>query len=136
MTAAAGDRSRAEVEALLLRALRGARVADGAAVEMAHAVAWYGGASDVAAVADGLGRTDFAAIVSDADRAEVEGLPVEGGLVGLLLQTRKGAPQAQGRFDLDAGCLAVLHEWAARTYVPETEASRSGGAGAGANDGD
>lgn len=58
---------------------------------------------------------------------------------GLRIEPCSEAPQVAsklGPFEVDAQTLDALNAWAAKTYVPATEASRLAGAGAGLTDND
>ena len=170
--------SRAEIEALVLRAARGAGISLGWAEDVAQAIGFVGTDAALDELAEAFNEpwnvsvagsefkgTGLAPVIAgnDAVLSGARGVIVPGfypemtgALIALqsavsgksILMDRRGqsialsmgnGPVAEAdsrRFKPSAGTLERLKGYAALTYVPETEASRLAGAGAGLTDND
>lgn len=166
--------ARSEIEALILRAARGAKQPLGWAEDVAHAVGSYGVVQAVDEVAESLGQR-WKAMAEDNNATTFTGVgpaPIICALDAALTgQTQlhakcvtphlaRALADAQGchltwsgpvaspepgkalnrprleRFEIEQETIDRLYHFASRTYVPDSQASRQSGAGAGLTDND
>jgi len=128
-------RSVAEVQALVQKAARGAGLPLGTAEELYQAVPYALSLGVLPALVSQL--KDLRELSADVDDAQAEGRDVQGLMQAML--AARGAVDvtpAKGPQELDQSDLETLERWAAKTFVPESEASRQAGAGAGLTDND
>ena len=143
------NRSRAELAAQLMKAARGAQLPLALAEDLYCAAAYVSGedlsliASDIAA-----GGAAIAAAVTALDEVECGGTLDEVMPLAVPLAAARGwsltdgqkseiaVDRQEGPLEISDTIWAALDMYAARTYVPESEASRARGAGAGQIDND
>ncbi|WP_050932117.1 hypothetical protein [Aestuariivita boseongensis] len=142
-------RTRAELAALLMKAVRGAGLPLALGEDL-YAAAPYLSAEDVARIARDIaeGGTELTRLTLALDAAEMgEPVPDTTPLAQALAAARgwrledgrksdTDPPQPAGPLEITDTLWVALDAYAARTYVPESEASRAKGAGAGAIDND
>jgi len=142
-------RSRAELAALLMKAVRGAGLPLALAEDL-YLMADFISADDVTALAEDIaqGGTALLELTNDLDQVAGGAMELGNHPLGPAMAAARGwslkggrktkdRPEKQtGPLDVPDATLAVLEGFAARTYVPETATSRARGAGAGAIDND
>lgn len=133
------NRSAGEMRAEVLKAARGAGAALGTAEDLAMASEWMTADALTELLnlfeADPAGLDDLV-LATDARAACVAGPSRSGPLWTALVNAQDGAPKPRWPQDISAELSMRLATLAARTYVPESDASRQAGAGAGDIDND
>lgn len=142
-------RSRAELAAQLMKAARGAGLQLALAEDL-YQIANFVSADDVAWIADDIasGGQDLVALTQELDRIACgEVLEVSNPIARAMAQARGWVLEDSRKSDVPVSACsgpleisdpvwAALDHFAQKTYVPESEASRARGAGAGAIDND
>ncbi len=140
-------RSLNEIQGLMLKAARGAGVPLGLAEDLSAAVPFLirnGALTEIVPIFFGAAFTGLVAAVADLDAREcghAGGMPVGDSTdVYAALAAARGLNDdleaVSGAQDIPATLWSQLTEFAKRTYVPASEASRLAGAGAGLIDND